>query len=247
VAGRRPDAQDRLAGLSLADHPRRAHIGVEPGAAQENRPFPPFVSIDMPVIVDGKLYDLAYQQSPKAFSSIFAAQNIPPSWTASIVDRNASLVARSKDIDRFMGRKVSGELLAAMALGNEGVALSHTLDGTATLSAFSRSSTSGWSFIVGVPRTELSRANWSSVGWLTAASLLLLVIGAAVALVVSRDISASVRGLGPTPRPWRPARRSPWSRTASRRSPRCARPCTTPPPSCGPARPRSSAPTSASS
>jgi two-component sensor histidine kinase len=158
--------------------------------------FPPFVSIDMPVIVDGKLYDLAYQQSPGALSSIFAAQNIPHSWTASIVDRDASLMARSKDIDRFMGRKVSGEMRAAMARGNEGVALSHTLDGTATLSAFARSSSSGWSFIVGVPRTELSRANWSSVGWLTAASLLLLVIGAGVALVVSRDISASVRGLG---------------------------------------------------
>jgi two-component sensor histidine kinase len=158
--------------------------------------FPPFVSIDMPVIVDGKLYDLAYQQSPRAFSSIFAAQNIPQSWTASIVDRDASLLARSKDANRFLGRKVSGDMRKAMARGNEGVTLSHTLDGTATLSAFSRSSTSGWSFIVGVPRTELSRANWSSVGWLTAASLLLLVIGAGVAVMVSRDISSAVRGLG---------------------------------------------------
>ncbi|WP_082554689.1 HWE histidine kinase domain-containing protein [Caulobacter sp. Root1455] len=159
-------------------------------------PVPPFVSIDMPVIVDGKLYDLAYQQSPKAFSSIFAAQTIPPSWTASIVDREASIVARSKNVDRFLGRKVTEDIRKVMAHGNEGVTLSHTLDGTPSLSAFSRSSTSGWSFIVGVPRTELSRANWSSVGWLTAASLLLLVIGAAVALAVSRDISASVRGLG---------------------------------------------------
>ncbi|MFZ0267309.1 sensor histidine kinase [Caulobacter sp.] len=163
---------------------------------QQAGQFPPFVSIDMPVIVDGELYDLAYQQSPKAFSSIFAAQSIPPSWTASIVDQNGSLLARSKDIDRFMGRKVSGELRTAMDRGNEGVTLSHTLDGTASLSAFSRSPTSGWSFIVGVPRAELSRANWSSVGWLTAASLLLLIIGAAVALAVSRDISAAVRGLG---------------------------------------------------
>jgi two-component sensor histidine kinase len=166
---------------------------VRPGQAGQ---FPPFVSIDMPVIVNGKLYDLAYQQSPKALSSIFAAQNVPHSWTASIVDRDGSLMARSKDIDRFMGRKVSGEMRTAMARGNEGVTLSHTLDGTATLSAFSRSSSTGWSFIVGVPRSELSRANWSSVGWLTAASLLLLIIGAGVALVVSRDISASVRGLG---------------------------------------------------
>jgi len=159
-------------------------------------PFPPLVSIDMPVIVDGKLYDLAYQQSPQAFSSIFAGQNIPRGWTASIVDRNAQVVARSKDIDRFIGRRVSADMSKAMAKGNEGVTLSHTLDGTATLSAFSRSASTGWSFIVGVPRTELSRANWSSVGWLTVASLLLLIIGATVALSVSRDISAAVRGLG---------------------------------------------------
>jgi two-component sensor histidine kinase len=156
---------------------------------------PPFVSIDMPVIVDGKLYDLAYQQSPSAFSSIFAAQNIPQNWTASIVDRNASLVARSKEGARFLGRKVSGEMRGAMARGNEGVTLSHTLDGTATLSAFVRSPTSGWSFIVGVPRNELSRANWASVGGVTLASLLLLAIGATVALVFSRDISVAVRGL----------------------------------------------------
>ncbi len=156
---------------------------------------PALVSIDMPVIVDGKLHDLAYVQTPKAFSTIFTNQHIPQSWTASIVDRNAAVVARSKDMDRFVGRKVSGETRAAMERGNEGVGLSHTLDGTPTLSAFSRSATSGWAFIVGVPRTELSRANWSSVGWLTIASLLLLAIGVTVAIVVSRDISTAVRGL----------------------------------------------------
>jgi len=156
---------------------------------------PAFVSIDMPVIVDGQLRDLAYIQTPEAFATIFANQNIPPSWTASIVDRNASVVARSKDLKRFQGRQVSGEMRQAMARGSEGVALSHTLDGTPTLSAFSRSPTSGWAFIVGVPRTELSRANWSSVGGLTLASLVLLIIGVAVALTVSQDISAAVRGL----------------------------------------------------
>ncbi len=157
--------------------------------------FPPFVSIDMPVIVDGKLYDLAYQQSPKAFSSLFAAQNIPHSWVASIIDREFSLVSRSKDQDRFLGRKASPAIQKAIAVRNEGVLLSQTLDGTPTLSAFSRSQTSGWTFVVGVPRVELSRANWSSVGLLSLASALLLALGAAVALVFSRDISAAVRGL----------------------------------------------------
>jgi len=156
---------------------------------------PPFVSIDMPVIVDGKLYDLAYQQSPKAFASIFTAQNIPHSWVASIIDREFSLVSRSKDQDRFQGRKASGTMREAMAVRSEGVVLSQTLDGTPTLSSFSRSPTTGWAFVVGVPRAELSRANWSSVGLLTLAAALLLVLGTAVALLFSRDIAAAVRGL----------------------------------------------------
>jgi two-component sensor histidine kinase len=155
----------------------------------------PIVAIDMPVVVGGELHDLAYIQTPKAFASLFAAQNVPSTWTASIIDRDFSLVARSRDQDRFLGRKASVDMRDAMTRSNEGVVLSQTLDGTPTLSAFSRSPTSGWAFIVGVPRAELNRANWMSVGLLTLASVVLLAIGAAVALVFSRDISVAVRGL----------------------------------------------------
>jgi two-component sensor histidine kinase len=155
----------------------------------------PFVSLDMPVIVNGKLYDLAYLQAPQAFGSIFAGQHIPDTWTASIIDRNFALVSRSHNQGRFLGRKASTTLQAAMARNNDGVIQSRTLEGVATLSAFSRSPTSGWAFVVGVPRAELDRANWTSVGWLTLASLLLLALGAAMALLFSRDIAAAVRGL----------------------------------------------------
>ncbi|MBO9707880.1 MAG: sensor histidine kinase [Caulobacter sp.] len=153
------------------------------------------VAIEMPVIVNGRLHELAYVQNPRAFASIFAAQNIPSTWTASIIDRHYALVSRSHDQDRMLGRTASLDMQRAMSQRNDGVVLSHTLDGTATLSAFSRSTTSGWSFIVGVPRDELNRANWASVGQLTLATLGLLAIGAAVATVFSRDISSALRGL----------------------------------------------------
>ena len=155
----------------------------------------PIVAVDMPVIVDGELHDLAYIQSPRAFASIFAAQDIPASWTGTIVDREFRVVARSRDQERFQGRKASLDMRAAMARSNEGVLPSRTLDGVATLSAFSRSPSSGWAFIVGVPRAELNRANWSSVGLLTLTSLVLLMIGVGVSAVFSRDISVAVRGL----------------------------------------------------
>jgi two-component sensor histidine kinase len=155
----------------------------------------PIVAVDMPVIVDGELHDLAYIQSPSAFASIFTAQNIPANWTGTIVDREFTVVARSRDQERFQGRKASLDMRAAMARSNEGVLPSRTLDGVATLSAFSRSPSSGWAFIVGVPRTELNRANWSSVGLLTFTSLVLLIIGVGVSAAFSRDISVAVRGL----------------------------------------------------
>jgi two-component sensor histidine kinase len=155
----------------------------------------PIVAIDMPVIVDGELYDLAYIQTPAAFAPLFAAQGVPESWTASIVDRNARLVARSRDQEKMLGRSASKPMLEAMSKDNDGVLETYTLDGTPTLSAFSRSPTYGWSFIVGVPRTELERANLSSLALLVLAGLTLLAIGASAALVFSRGISGEVRAL----------------------------------------------------
>ena len=155
----------------------------------------PIVAIDMPVIVDGELYDLAYIQTPAAFAPLFAAQGVPHSWTASIVDRNARLVARSRDQEKMLGRSASKPMLEAMAKDNDGVLETYTLDGTPTLSAFSRSPTYGWSFIVGVPRTELERANLSSLALLVVAGLALLAIGAGAAMLFSRGISGEVRAL----------------------------------------------------
>lgn len=155
----------------------------------------PIVAIDMPVMVDGKLHDLSYIQTPDAFASLFAAQNLPQSWTASIVDRNARLVARSKDQARMLGRSASPAMREAMAKADDGVLEAFTLDGTPTLSAFSRSQTHGWSFIVGVPRSELERANLMSLVWLVSAGAALLAIGAGAALLFSRGISREVRTL----------------------------------------------------
>ncbi|WP_233248058.1 sensor histidine kinase [Caulobacter sp. D5] len=155
----------------------------------------PIVAIDMPVIVAGELYDLAYIQTPSAFAPLFAAQGVPHSWTASIVDRNAKLVARSRDQEKMLGRSASRPMLDAMARDNDGVLETYTLDGTPTLSAFSRSAAYGWTFIVGVPRAELERANLSSLALLVTAGLVLLAIGATAALLFSRGISREVRAL----------------------------------------------------
>jgi two-component sensor histidine kinase len=155
----------------------------------------PIVAIDMPVIIGGQLHALSYVQEPAALGSIFRAQGIPPSWTASIVDRRARLVARSRDEAAMVGRHASPDMRKAMARSSEGVILTHTLDGTKTLSAFSTSPNYGWTFIVGVPRRDLELALLRSVGATAVLSGVLFALGAAVAVRYSRRISRDIRGL----------------------------------------------------
>ena len=155
----------------------------------------PILAINMPVLVKGELFVLGYIQRPAAYHALMTAQDFPQTWTASIVDRNAALVARSRDQDKMLGRHASPDIQRAMARANDGVVNTHTLDGVATLSAFSRSPTYGWTFIVGVPRDELNRAVLGSLGPALAGAGLMIALGVMAAFAFARPISRDVRGL----------------------------------------------------
>ena len=155
----------------------------------------PIIGTNVPVLVRGKLLVLAYMQHPAAFHALMTGQAFPDTWTASIVDRNAALVARSRDQDQMLGKHASADMQRAMARANDGVVRTHTLDGVQTLSAFSRSPTYGWTFIVGVPREELNRAVLTSLGPAVAGAALLIALGITAALAFARPISRDVRGL----------------------------------------------------
>ncbi|HWU78905.1 MAG TPA: sensor histidine kinase, partial [Caulobacter sp.] len=149
----------------------------------------PIIGVNVPVLVRGKVLVLAYMQHPATFHALMTAQAFPDTWTASIVDRNAALVARSRDQEKMLGKRASSDMRIAMARANEGVIHSRTLDGVKTLSAFSRSPTYGWTFIVGVPRDELNRAVVSSLGPALGGAALLIALGVVAAIGFARPIS----------------------------------------------------------
>jgi two-component sensor histidine kinase len=186
----------QVARLPDADWDRMTH-GRTTVSDLIERPAPlrPIIGFDMPVVVRGQIFVLGYIQSPDNFHSLMTAQGFPSTWTASIVDRTAALVARSRDQDKMLGRRASPDMRQAMSQANEGVIHSRTLDGVKTLSAFSRSQRSGWTFIVGVPRDELNRAVLTSLGPAIAGAALLIALGVFAALGFARPISRDVRGL----------------------------------------------------
>lgn len=160
------------------------------------RPYAgPIIGVNVPVLVKGRIYVLGYMQHPAVFQALVSGQGLPDTWTASIVDRDAALLARSRDQDKMLGRHASREMRIAMSKAQDGVVNTHTLDGVETLSAFSRSPTYGWTFIVGVPRDELNRTILGSLGPAMLGSALMIALGVMAALAFARPISRDVRGL----------------------------------------------------
>jgi hypothetical protein len=75
----------------------------------------PILVMGVPVFRDGQVaYVLAMGLGPEILSSLLEERHLPPDWTAGIFDRKGIIVARNRELDRFLGKPVSPTLLEAM-------------------------------------------------------------------------------------------------------------------------------------
>jgi PAS domain S-box-containing protein len=157
----------------------------------------PTVGIDTLVTTrDGSELYVSINMLASTVSRILQDQGLPPAWIGAIVDRNGTLVARTRDADRFVGKPATPENVQRVRAGvKQGVYESISLDNIPTLLALSRSPGSEWSTIVAVPRSEITGAPWRSALYLTMAGGLLLAGGAAMAWRIGRNIAAPVERL----------------------------------------------------
>lgn len=126
---------------------------------------------------------------------VLRIQGLPPSWRAAIVDRNGRVAARSHDIEKFLAKEISPPLKARLATHLEDALESQTLDGIRVYTVFSRSTSSGWAAIVGIPLDELTRGLRSSMAWLVAATLGALGVGLALSWYIGGQIADAVQAL----------------------------------------------------
>jgi PAS domain S-box-containing protein len=157
----------------------------------------PAVAVDTLVTAqDGSELYISIVMLADTVSSILADQDLPPAWVGAIVDRDGTVVARSRNADRFVGKPATPEnVRRVQAEVRQGVSESISLDGIPTVLALSRSPGSGWSTIVAVPRSEITAVPWRSALYLSGAGGLLLTLGAAVAWLVGRSIATPVERL----------------------------------------------------
>jgi signal transduction histidine kinase/ActR/RegA family two-component response regulator len=155
----------------------------------------PILVVGVPVFQDGRVvYVLAMGLGPEVLSSVLEEQNLSPDWTAGILDRKGIIVARNRELDRFLGKPVSPTLLEAMRGSPENWFPSVTSEGIPVYSTFRRSPITGWTAAIGLPSefvdAPLRRAQLLAVAGGAATLALSLVLGWWMARAIRRPVAA---------------------------------------------------------
>jgi signal transduction histidine kinase len=155
----------------------------------------PILTLGVPVFRDGEVvYVLAMGLGPEILSALMQEQKLSPDWTAAILDRKGIIVARNRDLDRFLGQPVAPMLRQKLAQAIESWIPNVTSDGVPVYSTFRRSPMTGWTVAIGLPRefvdAPLRRAQWIAFGGGAAVLALSLTLAWWVGRGIRRPVGA---------------------------------------------------------
>jgi len=156
----------------------------------------PVISIGVPVVVDGATkYALTMSLSPAFIQRLLEHQAIPSHWLSTIIDANKVIVARTKDMDRLLGKTASPSLTAKSAENSEGWWIGQPFGSENSYVAHRRSSFSGWTVAIAVPVSAVNRPLWQALGFIVGGILFFLLVARGVAAVFWRRIVSSIAAL----------------------------------------------------
>jgi signal transduction histidine kinase/ActR/RegA family two-component response regulator len=161
----------------------------------------PILTVGVPVFRDGEVvYVLAMGLGPEVLSALMQDQELSPDWTAAILDRNGIIVGRNRELDRFLGRPVAPMLRQKLAEAIESWIPNVTSDGIPVYSTFRRSTMTGWTVAIGLPRefvdAPLRRAQWIAFGGGAAVLALSLTLAWWVGWGIRRPVKALTTAAG---------------------------------------------------
>ena len=158
----------------------------------------PSVAIEVPVKDETNrvMYTLTLDPRPDTFVDIIRHQGARKGVVIALIDRAGTVIARWPDSNKYAGQKVVPELLARLKDAPETTFETRTFEGTPVMTAVSRVEPAGWTVAIGTPHSEYLGPLWSSVAVIVGATVLLLLIGFALARLVARQITAPIEALG---------------------------------------------------
>jgi diguanylate cyclase (GGDEF)-like protein len=154
------------------------------------------IAVGVPVFRgDTVSYVLGAGVLPQRLSLLLAQQRLSAGWIGAVVDSSGTIVARTHQMERFIGKKASANVIARVAEVPEDSLESITVEGIPVLSVFSRSAVSKWAVVIGIPLKTLTAELWRSLWWLVAGVAILVLSSIAVAWAIGRRIAGAVNAL----------------------------------------------------
>jgi C4-dicarboxylate-specific signal transduction histidine kinase len=138
---------------------------------------------------------LSASSTPAPFSNILRKQQLPDSWRVSVVDSSGTIVARTHDIEQFVGRKIKPTSLQKIKAAYEGSFRSERLSGVPVMNVYSRSPVTQWSIVMGIPLDEMTEGLRDTLYWLIVVTIVALSAGLAFAWFVGGNIARSIIAL----------------------------------------------------
>ena len=138
----------------------------------------PVLNVRIPVLADEAVtHVLSIAFEPAYLIELLRKHNLPLGWTATVLDRNNRVIAKSKP-DRLLG----ATLPRADEAPWEGLWSGPSLDDNRVLRAFARSGLSGWRAFIEVPMHVVQAPLWRTLWLLGALAAVPLLISGTLAL-----------------------------------------------------------------
>jgi signal transduction histidine kinase len=133
---------------------------------------------------------------PERVSELLERQKFPNDWIVAVLDASGTLIARSHDMNIFMGRKGSPQMLERMTRQDEAVFESVTLEGIEVVTVYSKGGTGlGWTVAAGLPRDAFVAELRQRALQLAAGAMALLVATLLLARWLGARIVHSIQAL----------------------------------------------------
>ncbi|MDP3701475.1 MAG: diguanylate cyclase [Hylemonella sp.] len=156
----------------------------------------PVIAMGVPVLRDGQVvYSLNIGLDPAEIQRVVDRQSIPPDWLVVILDSSATIAARSREADQFVGEKAVPAVVAAILRDREATLETQTKEGIPSVSSHARSMRWNWTAAVGVHRSVLRRDLGEAVLFLMFLGGLMLAIGLGSAWFFRQRILDHARSL----------------------------------------------------
>lgn len=132
---------------------------------------------------------------PEHLQKLLVAHVPTPNRIVAIFDASGAIVARSREIRRFIGRSAAPVLAQRLKEVNEDTFEAVTSEGIPVLTVFTKSPSSRWAVAVGTPTASLTADLRRSLGLLAGFSVLLLAAGLGIAWMMGGKIARSIQAL----------------------------------------------------